>query len=203
MGLIPKNEKYFDLLNAFVAQIHEGAALYARLFDEFERNAEYAEQIKHIERICDRHSADIVEKLNGSFITPLDREDIYVLAIELDDIMDMVNQIARLTVLFGVSDSTPAARTLAHLLQDAVGELVRAVGMLKSRSDMGEPIARIRHLEEEGDRVSQEAIQQLFLPGNDPLETIKWLKIYETMEGSLDRCKKVAKVLNGIVVKNA
>ena len=203
MGLFPRNEKYFDQLNHFVASIHEGAALFVRLFDDFGQKAAYAEQIKEVERECDQHSAAIIERLNSSFITPLDREDLYTLATELDDIMDMINEMARLTVLYRIEQTTPAAAELAHLLQEAVAELEQAFGGLKSRRDVRVNIDRIRAIEERGDKVSQEAIQQLFSNSADPLHVIKWLKIYEEMEDGLDRCKKVTKVLAGIVVKNA
>lgn len=203
MGIFPRNEKYFDQLNAFVAHIHKGAALFVRLFEDFAQNAAYAEQIKEIERECDQHSAAIIERLNTSFITPLDREDIYTLATELDDIMDMINEMARLTVLYRVKAGTPAATDLARMLQEAVAELERAFAGLKSRENVRPHIDRIRDLEEQGDRVSQDAIQRLFTHEQDPIEIIKWLKIYEEMDTGLDRCKKVAKVLAGIVVKNA
>lgn len=203
MGIFPRNEKYFDLLNEFVQHIHKGAVLFVRLFEDFARNAAYAEQIKDIERECDRHSAAIIERLNTSFITPLDREDIYALATELDDIMDMINEMARLTVLYRVKDGTPAATDLARMLQEAVAELGQAFACLKGREDVRPHIDRIRELEERGDRVSQDAIHRLFTQEPDPVEIIKWLKIYEEMDAGLDRCKKVAKVLAGIVVKNA
>src|SRR5690606_8594232 len=132
-----------------------------------------------------------------------DREDIYTLATELDDIMDMINEMARLTVLYRVKAGTPAATDLARMLQEAVAELERAFAGLKSRENVRPHIDRIRDLEEQGDRVSQDAIQRLFTHEQDPIEIIKWLKIYEEMDTGLDRCKKVAKVLAGIVVKNA
>ncbi len=203
MGFFPRNEKYFEHLNEFVATIRVGAELFVKLFDDFERKLQYAEQIKEVEVACDRHSATIIELLNTSFITPLDREDIYLLATELDDIMDMINEMARLTVLYRIDASTPAAVELARLLQEAVAELEKAFAGLKSRRNVRENIDRIRAVEERGDRVSQEAIQELFSNGSDSLEVIKWLKMYEELEDGLDRCKKVAKVLAGIVVKNA
>jgi predicted phosphate transport protein (TIGR00153 family) len=203
MGLFPKNEQYFDQLNRFVAHIHKGATLFVRLFEDFAQNRAYAEQIKEIERECDQHSAAIIERLNTSFITPLDREDIYVLATELDDIMDMINEIARLTVLYGIKDATPAATDLARMLEEAVRELEQAFAGLRSRQNVRQHIDKIRHLEERSDRLSQEAIQRLFAEEQNPVEIIKWLKMYEELEAGLDRCKKVAKVLAGIVVKNA
>ena len=203
MGFFPKNETYFDQLTAFVRTIHKGAVLFAQLFGDFGRNAVYAEQIKQVERECDQHSATIIEPLNTSFITPLDREDIYILATELDDIMDMINEMARLTVIYRVKASTPAAAELAGLLQEAVAELDHAFAGLKNRQNVRAHIDRIREIEERGDVASQNAIGQLFAEEQDPVEIIKWLKLYEEMEDGLDRCKKVAKMVAGIMVKNA
>lgn len=204
MGIFPRNDKYFDLFNDFVAHIYTGSELFVKLFEDYDNKGHYAERIKEVERECDHHSADILDRLNASFITPLDREDIYQLAIVLDDIMDMINGIARITVLYAVEQPTDAATQLARKLQEAVAELVRAFAVLKTRKDMREHIDRIRALEEDGDVISQNAIQQLFSSnGQDPVDVIKWLKIYEEMDNSLDQCRKVAKVLAGIIVKNA
>ena len=203
MGIIPRDEKYFTLLNQLVGQIRKGADLFVKLFNDFSRNAAYAEQIKEVELECDRLSAAIIERLNSTFITPIDREDIYTLATELDDIMDMINDMARLTVLYGVKRGTPAAEQLARTLMDSVVELEKAFAVLETRRGVREHIERIKTLEEEGDRASQSAVQRLFAEEQNPIEVIKWLKIYEEMEAGIDRCKDVAKVLEAIVMKNA
>ena len=203
MPLIPRDEKYFAMLNQLVGQIRKGTDLFVRLFDDIGKNATYAEEIKKVEVECDRISASIVERLNSTFITPIDREDIYLLATELDDIMDMVNDMARLTVLYGVTKSTPHAVQLARTLMDSVVELEKTLALLESRKGVRDHIERIKALEEEGDRASQSAIQSLFANEKDPIEVIKWVKIYEEMEAGIDRCKDVAKVVESIVMKNA
>jgi uncharacterized protein len=203
MGLIPREEKYFAMLNQLVGQIRKGADLFVRLFDDIARNATYAEEIKKVEVECDRHSAAIIERLNSTFITPIDREDIYLLATELDDIMDMINDMARLTVLYGVTRATPHAVTLARTLMDSVVELEKMFALLESRKGVRDHIERIKALEEDGDRASQTAIQSLFAEEKDPIEVIKWVKIYEEMEAGIDRCKDVAKVVESVVMKNA
>jgi len=203
MGLIPREEKYFAMLNQLVGQIRKGADLFVRLFDDIARNATYAEEIKKVEVECDRRSAAIIERLNSTFITPIDREDIYLLATELDDIMDMINDMARLTVLYGVTRATPHAVTLARTLMDSVVELEKMFALLESRKGVRDHIERIKALEEDGDRASQTAIQSLFAEEKDPIEVIKWVKIYEEMEAGIDRCKDVAKVVESVVMKNA
>lgn len=203
MGLIPRNEKYFAMLSQLAGEIRKGSDLLVRLFDDIAKNEAIAEQIKTVEVTCDRHSASIVDTLNTSFITPIDREDIYLLATELDDIMDMINDMARLTVLYGVTKSTPQAVSLARTLMDSVVELEKMFAVLESRKGVREHIERIKALEEEGDRLSQAAIQGLFANEKDPIEVIKWVKIYEEMEAGIDRCKDVAKVVEAVVMKNA
>jgi predicted phosphate transport protein (TIGR00153 family) len=203
MGIIPRDEKYFSLLNQLVGDVRKGADLFVRMFDDFSRNAAYAEQIKQVEKECDDKSAAVITRLNSTFITPIDREDIYTLAAELDDIMDTINDMARTTVLYGVERSTPAAAQLARTLMDSVVELEKAFAVLESRKGIRGHIERIKTLEEDGDRASQGAVQRLFAEEKDPIEVIKWLRIYERMEAAIDRCKDVAKVLEGIIMKNA
>lgn len=203
MGLIPRNEKYFAMMSQLAGEIRKGSDLLVRLFDDMAKNEAISEQIKAVELNCDRFSATIVETLNSAFITPIDREDIYLLATELDDIMDMINDMARLTVLYGVSKSTPQAVALARTLMDSVVELEKMFAVLETRKGVREHIERIKSLEEEGDRLSQAAIQGLFANEKDPIEVIKWVKIYEEMEAGIDRCKDVAKVVEAVVMKNA
>jgi predicted phosphate transport protein (TIGR00153 family) len=203
MPLIPREEKYFSMLNELVGEIRKGADLFVRLFDDISKNVAYSEEIKRVEVECDRLSAGIIERLNSTFITPIDREDIYLLATELDDIMDMINDMARLTVLYGVTKSTPPAIQLARTLMDSVVELEKTLAVLESKKGVRDHIERIKTLEEDGDRASQSAIQGLFANEKDPIEVLKWLKIYEEMEAGIDRCKDVAKVVESIVMKNA
>jgi hypothetical protein len=203
MPFIPRDEKYFSMLNQLVGRIRHGADLLVRLFDDVSQNEKFSDEIKDVERECDRLSSGIIERLNSTFITPIDREDIYTLASELDDIMDMVNDIARVTVLYGVKEASAASRQLTKVLFDAVVELEKAFVVLESRKGVREHIERIKMLEEEGDRASHGAVQRLFANEANPLEVIRWLKIYEELEAGIDRCKDVAKVLEAIIVKNA
>jgi len=203
MALIPRDEKYFSMLNQLAGEIRKGADLCVRLFDDISKKDVISEEIKAVELECDRRSASIVERLNSTFITPIDREDIYLLATELDDIMDVINDMARLTVLYGVEKSTPQAVLLARTLMDSVVELEKMFAVLETRKGVREHIEKIKALEENGDRASQAAIQHLFSDEKDPIEVIKWLKIYEEMEAGIDRCKDVAKVVEAVVMKNA
>src|SRR5688500_5302749 len=151
MPLIPREEKYFQLLNQLVGNIRRGADLLVRLFDDISNHAAFAEQIKAVEKECDDNAAEIIEKLNSSFITPIDREDIYTLTIELDDIMDHMNDMARLIVIYGMTSGQQHASSLARTLLDSVVELEKAFVLLESRKGVREHIERIKSLEEDGD----------------------------------------------------
>jgi uncharacterized protein len=203
MRLIPRDEKYFEQLNELVAAIHKGADRLRLLFDDLRKKTLYLKEIKDIEHDCDRISGGIIEHLNASFITPIDREDIYLLATELDDVMDRINDIALLTVLYGVETTTDSARELTRILVSVALELEPAILALRSRGGVREHIERIKSLEEDGDRVWQAAVQRLFADEKNPIELVRWLGLYEKLEAGIDQCKHVAKTLEAIVVKNA
>jgi predicted phosphate transport protein (TIGR00153 family) len=203
MPLIPRDEKYFEQLNDLMTRIHKGAELLVQLLDDVPNKARYLKSIKDIEHECDRISKGIIERLNSSFITPIDREDIYLLATELDDVMDRINDIALLTVLHGIKEASPAGQKMARILMDAVLELEPAVAALQSRKEVRAHIEKVKAIEEEGDRVWQETVQRLFEEETNAVELIRWMGIYDKMEAAIDRCNDVAKALEGIVVKNA
>jgi uncharacterized protein len=203
MPLIPRDEKYFEQLQALVARIHRGADVMVQLFDDMPKKTGYLKEIKDIEHECDRISKGIIERINTSFITPIDREDIYLLATELDDVMDSINDIALMTVLYGIREGTSAGRKLAETLRNAVVELETAVAALQSREGVREHIERIKAIEEEGDRIWQETVQRLFEEETNAIELIKWRDIYDQLEAGIDQCNGVAKALEAVIVKNA
>jgi uncharacterized protein len=203
MPLIPRDEKYFDQLNDLVTNIHKGADLLVRLFDDVPNKTSYLKQIKDVEHECDRISKGIVERLNSTFVTPIDREDIYLLATELDDVMDRINDIALMSVLYGIRAARPDAKELANILMRVVLEMEPAVRTLQSGKGVRVHIERIKQIEEEGDRAWQAAVQQLFEHETDAIELVRWKDIYDKLEAGIDRCNDVAKGLEGIIVKHA
>ena len=125
--LLPKDQKYFDLFNRMASHLSEGALLLQKLFLEFDRHVEYAEKIKHIEHVCDELTHEVILRLNQTFITPIDREDIHALASELDDVMDYIEYVSRRTVLFHVEGTTLYAQRLTDIVVRMVATLERAV----------------------------------------------------------------------------
>jgi len=202
VGLIPREEKYFGMLNELASQVKQGGELFVRIFEDYGNHARYAEQIKAIEVVCDGMGATIIQKLNSSFITPIDREDIYLLVTELDDVIDMINDLARRLDVYGVTAPRPDGAQLASLLGEATVEIEHAVGMLAQHEALGKHTHTISQLEKRADSLYSDAIRRLFKEEKDPIEVIKWMSIYEELENSIDRCKDVAEALEAVVVKN-
>jgi hypothetical protein len=199
---IPKEEKYFEMLTQLAATVREGSEVFARIFHEYHNHAELAEKIKGIETAADEIVASVTQKLNSTFITPIDREDIYLLVTELDDVIDMINDIARRLEIYGIKAPRSDSRQIAELLSRTTAELKDAFTVLERGQDVGDQCRKIRQLEREGDTLYREAVRNLFTDEKDAVEVIKWMSIYEELENSIDRCKDVAEVLEAVVVKN-
>jgi uncharacterized protein len=202
--LLPKEEKYFDLFNRVAQQLNTCAQLQQKLFDDFDNRVEYANQIKQIEHICDELTHDIVKRLNQTFITPIDREDIHALATGLDDVVDAIEYTARRVVLYHLEEPTEHARKMSDVLVRLALKLEDAVNALeKDGQRVLQDCAAIHTLEEEGDTYHHDAVDKLFTQERDPITILKTKEIYEKMERSIDKCEDVANVLEAIVLKNA
>ena len=202
MRFVPKDEKYFAMLSQMATQVRESAALFVKIFQEYNNHAKYAEQIKLIEVSCDDLSAKIIQKLNTTFITPIDREDIYLLVTEVDDVIDMINDLARRLEIYGVTTPRPDAVEIAQVLGEATKEVEAAFANLEQHKGVAEQIINISNLERQADSLYRDAIRRLFTEEKNAIEVIKWMSIYEELENSIDRCKDVAEALEAVVVKN-
>ena len=202
MRFVPKEEKYFSMLSEMASQVRESAELFVKVFQEYENHARHAEHIKSIEVSCDELSARMIQKLNSTFITPIDREDIYLLVTEVDDVIDMINDMARRLEIYGVTKPRPDAVEIAQVLGEATKEVEAAFANLEQHKSVAEQIAKISNVEKQGDTLYRDAVRRLFKEEKDAIEVIKWMSIYEGLENSIDRCKDVAEALEAIVVKN-
>lgn len=200
--LVPREEKYFSMLNQLAAQVKQGGEIFVKIFQDFKNHAQYADQIKTIELLCDEMSAKITQKLNSSFITPIDREDIYLLVTELDDVIDMINDLARRFDIYSVTKPREDAIEIARLLGSATSEIADVFALLEDQQGIGEHTRTISQLEKRADSLYRDAVSRLFKEERDPIEVIKWMFIYEELENSIDRCKDVAEALEAVVVKN-
>ena len=203
-GLIPKDEKFFVMFKEMTTTIIEGAQMLKDMMDNFENPQLSQKLIKDVEHKADHLTHDIIKKLNKSFVTPLDREDIYALAAALDDILDLIDASAQRVVMYNVEKPTQEAKELAFLILKSCQTLDKAVALLGGKL---EPIAEycmeVNSLENEADRVCREAISRLFDDEKDPIKLIKWKEIYETLERATDKCEDAANILESVVVKNA
>ena len=160
-----------------------------------------ADEIKELEHICDGRTHAIIERLNRTFVTPLDREDIHSLAISLDDVMDAIDAAAAVTRLYKITQIRPGARHLAAIILDATDRITEALMLLDKRNGVLELAARVNQLEREADRVHQDAIVSLFDDESDPIMVIKWKEILSLLEQATDRCEDVGNLLENVIVK--
>ncbi len=201
-GLLPKEEAFFDLFKQAAHNVIEGSRLLKELMEDYTNVHQKIEQIKEVEHVGDGITHDIALRLNQTFLTPLDREDIHDLASALDDILDAVEAVADRFAIYRITQPTESAIRLADILHQAsvaVGRGVDHIAM--SHEEMKEYSVQVNSLENEADRVSRDAISELFEKETNPIAVIKWKEIYETFEEGTDRCEDVANVIERIVLK--
>ena len=202
-GLIPREEAFFELFKQAAHNMIEGSRLLKDFMEDFQHPAEKAKRIKEVEHVGDGFTHDIARRLNQTFITPIDREDIYALASALDDILDVIEAIADRFVIYKVAQPTEVAIKLAAILYQAAVAVGAAVDLLgKPHPDVTECCVQVNSLENEADRVSRDAISALFEKETDPIAVIKWKEIYENFEAGTDRCEDVANILERIALKH-
>ena len=202
-SLIPKEEQYFSFFSQMTSFIYDAAkALVEMLEDKSESYPEHLKRIKAIERDCDDLTHSISMRLNKSFITPFDREDIYLLSGALDDIVDLIDDAARAMVMYDVQESTAHARHFADIIQRMAVQLHEVVSMLAKPHGITPRLVELHRLENEGDETYYNAIAALFHDATDPLIVIKWKDIYEKLEAAIDRCENVANIIESVIIKH-
>lgn len=202
-NFLPKEEQYFALFTQMTSHIYDAsAALVEMLNDKGVNFAEHSKRIKVIEHTCDELTHSISTRLNKSFITPFDREDIYLLSSALDDIVDLVDSAARALVMYDVRESTSYARRFADIIQSMAVQLHEIVSMLSRPSGLSPRLAEIHRLEHEADDIYHSAVGELFKSETDPLTVIKWKAIYEKLEAAVDRCENVSNIIESVIIKH-
>ncbi|MCL5103779.1 MAG: DUF47 family protein [Armatimonadetes bacterium] len=206
LRLIPREEAFFSLFNAQAGNVVEGAKLLKDLLDDYSNVDQKRMMIDKAESHGDEITHKIIEKLNTTFITPMDREDIHALASALDDILDYINATAQRLHLYGVNEITDDARLLSNIIVRAAEEteaLTKNMENLKDVKNMKALWIEVNRLENEGDKVSRNAIAGLFRNEKNPIEVIKWKEIYEHLETAIDKCEDAANIIESVVLKNA
>jgi uncharacterized protein len=201
--LIPRDEQFFGLFNQLAEHLKTAAHLLDELFSEPHRVTELVRQIKDVEHLADTLTLEINTRIDKSFITPIDREDIHMLASRLDDVIDRLDGTARRVVMLHINEVRGPARQMAHVIVRAAELIAQAVMAIKRPSEVAKYAAQIKQLEEEGDALYHEAVGALFAGSPDALEVIRWKEVYETLETAIDLCMGVANAVHSISIKNA
>jgi len=203
-NLIPREVRFFDLFDQQSEHILKAAALLHELVHNFPDARAKAHLIKEVEHQGDQVTHEIVKRLNTTFITPIDREDIHALANRLDDVLDYIEASAERLVVYRIKEPTSACRAMAEVIVRTAAAMDRAIKCLRTM-DPGfhEHAVEVNRLENVADQLLRESLGELFDQQSDPIEVIKWKEIYETMEIVTDRCEDVANVIEGIILKMA
>jgi predicted phosphate transport protein (TIGR00153 family) len=201
--ILPRDHAFFAMFEKAAQNAMDGAEVLKELLDTFQDVKEKARLIEEIEHKGDSITHEIVRKMNTTFITPIDREDILALASSIDDVIDLIHGAATRITLYNLGESTPQAKELGFLILKSTRELHRGVTRLSTKMDeVFEHCVEVNSLENEADRVSRDAIAQLFEREQDPIHILKWKEVYETLETATDRCEDAANVLEGVALKN-
>ncbi len=205
MRLLPKTTDFFEIFDKISSNISNAASLLVSLMENFDNIDARAKEIHELEQDGDILTHDIMKKLNKTFITPIDREDLYALASKLDDILDLIWAAADRFTVFKIKESTKEAIIMSKDLLITAEFVHKAVKKLKEKnySHVQEYCIEINRLENRIDRSFRDALGSLFDQIKDPILIIKWKEIYEHLEDASDRCEDVANVLEAIVLKNA
>jgi predicted phosphate transport protein (TIGR00153 family) len=199
----PKEREFFDLFEEAGANIQRAADLLERMLDRWPDHGELARDVVVCEQEGDRITHDIIQRLNQTFVTPIDREDIYALASALDDIVDFIEEVSDFLGLYRIEAPMEQAQRLAHVLHEACRQISAAMPRLRTFRDMRHYTVEVNRLENEGDRITREALASLFERGIDPMMVIRWKDIFERLEDAIDATETAANILEGIVIKNA
>ena len=200
--LLPREEKFYGDFQALADELKRGASTLEEMLAPDRPIWDKADEIKEIEHQCDFLTHDILQRLNRTFVTPLDREDIHALARSLDDVMDAIDAAATLIRLYRLESVRFGAREQARIITASTLEVRLALGALEQRKGLITHAVEINRLENEADRMHQQAVSRLFDEERDPILVMKWKEALDFLEDATDRCEDVANVLEGVMVKH-
>ncbi|HEV2490561.1 MAG TPA: DUF47 family protein [Candidatus Acidoferrales bacterium] len=201
--ILPREEGFHDMFVELAENVCTAAKAMVAMLEDFSNPTEDAERIKDLEHANDTITHNLMKKLNQTFITPFDREDIHELASKIDDVLDLTDAAASRLVTYRIERIRPGVIDLARSLKEATEELVAAVKVLEKRDHVLDHCIEINRLENEADRQCRTLIANLFEQEKDPVQIIKWKEIIEVLEIAADKCEDVANVIETITLKNA
>jgi predicted phosphate transport protein (TIGR00153 family) len=199
----PRDREFFDLFEEAGRNALSAADLLDQMLRNFPETKGLARDILICEQEGDRITHDIIQRLNQTFVTPIDREDILELASRIDDVVDYTEEVADYLGLYKIEAPMEQAQRLAHILFQSCRQIVEAIPRMRDFKDISHYTVEVNRLENEGDRVVREAIASLFDNGIDPMVVIRWKDLFERLEDAIDATEHVANVLEGIVIKNS
>jgi predicted phosphate transport protein (TIGR00153 family) len=199
----PADREFFALFEEAGTNTVRAADLLDQLLRGWPDNKELGREILICEQEGDRITHDLIRKLNNTFVTPIDREDILVLASGLDDIVDFTEEAADYLSLYKIEAPMEQAQRLSHVLLQSTRQIAEAIPRLRGFRDISHYVVEINRLENDGDRITREAIASLFDGGIDPMVVIRWKDIFERLEAAIDACERVSHILESVVIKNA
>ena len=201
--LIPHDEQFFDLFDQLTGHLTQTARMLAALFDDPQHVGDHVRAIKDVEHKADVLTSKINQRIDKSFVTPIDREDIHMLASRLDDVIDLLDGTSRRFEMLHIAEVKQPARQLAQVLISAAEHIEIGVKSIRETKLVSEQAVEIKRLEEEADAIYHSAVGDLFAGKPEPLEVLKWKEMYDTLERATDSCMGVAQVLQSISLKNA
>ncbi len=203
MRLIPKDEGFFEMFDGLAVRMTRSATLLNQLFTDPGQLDRYVAQIKEIEHEADEITHEIMNRIDRSFVTPLDREDIHLLATRLDNVVDLMDGTARRAKMFHIHDRKEPAKELTRVLVAATEQIALGVASLKDARQVQLIGREVKRLEEEADAIYSEAVGALFEGTPDALDVIKWKELYDNIEHAIDEAEDVINVLESVSLKNS
>lgn len=201
--LLPREDNFFEMFIALADNIHHGSEVLVEMFQKDDGAEKYAERIKDLEHAGDNLTHTLFTRLNQTFVTPFDREDIQMLSSRIDDVLDLIDAAASRMVTYKIARVRPGVAGLAQVLYDATRQVTVVVRALGKHDQVLDKCIEINRLENESDRLSRLLIAQLFDEEKDPVQIIKWKEIIEVIEAAVDKCEDVANVIETVTLKNA
>jgi predicted phosphate transport protein (TIGR00153 family) len=201
--LAPEDRAYFELFEEAGRNMTSAARMLHELLAGWPDNPQLAGEIRDLEHEGDRITHDIIDRMNHTPQTPIERTDILALASAIDDVVDFTEEVADYLGLYKIEAPMEQSIRLARVLADAAEQISLALGELRGSADVGRHTVEVNRLENDGDRVTREAVASLFDDGIDPMVVIRWKDLFERLEAAVDATERAANIIEGIVIKNS